>query len=801
MHSPGAFIEFERAEIEQSISDRFEKQVERFPDSLAIKTRNHRFTYRELNQEANRIARALFAMHGRTEEPVVLLLEQGAPLLAALLGVLKSGKAYVPIDPAYPEARNRYILKDSQSSLILTNKRNLDLAHTLAVDKQTVLNLEDMPEDVPEINLKLPISPDHLAYIIYTSGSTGKPKGVMQNHRNVLHNCMRRTNAQRLAASDRLTLLYSGSVMGSVYGIFGALLNGASIFPRDLREEGLSNFDQWLLAEEITVYHSVASVFRHFVAGLKDGPGFPEIRLVIFGGERVLTSDIHLVRKHISPNCALFTGLGSTETGTVRQMVVTPETVIPGKVVPLGYSVDEMEVLLLDESGCAVALNQIGEIAVRSRYLSPGYWQKPELTRQVFLQDGESAEERVYLTGDLGCMDSDRLLVHCGRKDFQVKIRGFRIDISEIETSLLEHPAVQEVVVVARDNPRGEQSLVAYFVPKPSIAREARELRIFLDRRLPAHMVPERFVALDALPRTPNGKVERSALPAPDTLERAGSTESCVSARDETEEMLVAIWEDKFKVHPIGIRDDFFSLGGHSLLAAQIFRKIEEQFGSKLPLSTLLQTPTIEGIARVLQEQDLNSSLSTLVPIQPHGTKPAFYLIHGIGGNILNFFDLANRLGPDQPVYGLQSQGLDGKKPVLARVEDMAAVYVEEIRRFQPVGPYYIGGMSFGGRVAYEIARQLHAQGQLVALLALLDSYPRGYARLLRRREKTLARVRFILGKGKSHWEALSAVPTGQRWDYLATKLHTLQRRIKSKLWQNAYHLQSANARLGNKIL
>ena len=249
------------------------------------------------------------------------------------------------------------------------------------------------------------------------------------------------------------------------------------------------------------------------------------------------------------------------------------------------------------------------------------------------------------------------------------------------------------------------------------------------------------------------------------------------------------------------MRDNFFSLGGHSLLAAQIFQEIEEQFGRQLSLEKLLHAPTIEGIARILCERDPGSSSSTLVPIQPHGFKPAFYLVHGVGGNILNFSHLANLLGADQPVYGLQSQGLDGKKPVLTRVEDMAAVYVEEIRRFQTEGPYYLGGMSFGGRVAFEIARQLHAQGQRVALLALLDSYPRGYARLLRRQESSCARIKLILGKAKSHWEALTFVPAGKRWEYLAKKIHTLQRRIKSKLWQSFYHLQSANVRMGNKIL
>ena len=799
LHSQATFIEFERGEIEQSISDRFEKQVERFPGSLAVKTRNHRFTYRQLDQEANRVRQALLRMRGEGEERIALLLEHDAPMIAALLGVLKSGKTYVPLDPSYPRERLLYILKDSQASAIVSNRENQGLANQLAQDRLPIIYFEDLGDLLPDEASRVSLSPDTAAYILYTSGSTGQPKGVVQNHRNVLYHIRNYTNNLRISVEDRMSLVPSYSFDAAVMDIYGALLNGASLHPFDLKRQGFDDLAVWLNKEGITVYHSTPTVYRYLLRALRDGKRLPKMRFVVLGGEEVVKRDVEQHRRHFSKNCILVNGLGPTESTLALQYFINFETKIINNCVPVGYPVEGTEILLLNEDGDDSV--EYGEIAIRSAHLATGYWRKPELTGKVFLPDPEGHGRRLYRTGDLGRLLPNGSLEFLGRKDFQVKLRGFRIELGEIEAVLAQHAEVKEVVVVARDNVRGEKCLVAYFVSQQVPAPKARELRTFLERRLPAHMVPERFVVLGALPLTPNGKIDRLALPALDGAELEDSTECRVSARDETEKVLVSIWEDKLKVHPIGVRDNFFSLGGHSILAAQIFKEIAEQFSRQLPLSMLLQTPTIEGIARVLQERDRDNSLSILVPIQPQGTKPPLYLIHGIGGNILNFCDLGNRLGPDQPVYGVQSQGLDGKKPVLTRVEDMAAVYVEEIRRFQTKGPYYLGGMSFGGRVAFEIARQLHAQGQSVALLALLDSCPSGYARLLRQREGSIARAKRILGKVNSHWEALSAVPRGKRWEYVAKKVRTLQRRVKSKLWQNIYHLRSANVQRGNKIL
>ncbi|MGH7831122.1 MAG: non-ribosomal peptide synthetase, partial [Candidatus Binatia bacterium] len=518
-----------------------------------------------MNAVANRVARAISDQCGERQEQVALLLEHGAPLISAILGALKAGKIYVPLDPSYPLSRTAYILKDSQAGLIVTNGKNVSLAKRLAPDKIPVINTDLFSRDLSGKNAGLSPSADTLAYILYTSGSTGQPKGVVQTHRNVLHDVMEYTNTLRICPDDRMTLLYSYSVNGSVRGIFGALLNGAALYPLDVKQEGLANLADLLIREEITFYHSVPSVFRSFVAVLTGKEKFPRLRLIRFGGERVLTKDVELYTKHFSDNCILYTGMGSTEAGHIRHCFLDKRSRITGSVVPTGYPVEAKEVLLLDEAGVEVESNEIGEIAVRSPYLSPGYWQRPDLTQTKFLRDRYEEDQRIYLTGDLGRMRPDGCLEHVGRKDFQVKVRGYRIEVAEIEVALLDFPGINEAIVTSREDRYGDPCLVAYLVPSNQPDPSTAELRSFLKSRLPDHMIPTAFVMLTTVPLTPNGKVDLRALPLVD-LVRSESEAGFVAPRTTTEEEIAAIWARIFGLDKVGRDDNFFDLGGHSLL-------------------------------------------------------------------------------------------------------------------------------------------------------------------------------------------------------------------------------------------
>jgi amino acid adenylation domain-containing protein len=601
LRSTLTFVPFHKADIEQSITDRFEQQVVRYAQHLAVKTRDQQLTYDELNTAANRVAQAILARRGAREEPVALLFAPGTAAIVAMLGGLKAGKSYVPLDPAYPQVRIHYMLEDSQATLILTNDRHLRLAETLTSEGCEVLNLDTLDTDLPEGNPRLSLSPDTLAYILYTSGSTGQPKGVAESHRNLLHHIMRVTNALQVRADDRQTLLRSHSFNGAVRDIFSALLNGASLHVFNLAEEGMLPLATWMTAEGISIYRSVISVFRQFMNTLSPGYQIPKLRLVHVGGEPVYRRDVELFQQHFPRGCILVNGLGITEAGSARHYFIDHDTQIPGDRVPVGYPVEDVEILLLDDAGQPVQAGRVGEIAIRSRYLSPGYWRRPDLTRAKYLPDPQGSDARLYLTGDLGLMQADGCLEMLGRKDFQVKVRGHRIEVDEVERALREHPAVKDVTVVAHAEREDDVRLVAYVVPVRMMAPTTTELRAYVQQRLPDYMVPSAFAMLEALPLTVNGKVDRQALPAvPRTRSRLAIPFTLPRTPNEAE--LAKIWAAVLGLEEVGIHDHFLELGGHSLLATQIASRVRDAFRVEVPLSALFEAPTVAEMAVVITQ-------------------------------------------------------------------------------------------------------------------------------------------------------------------------------------------------------
>jgi amino acid adenylation domain-containing protein len=604
-HPTGRFIEFPNEAIEQSIPARFEQQVRRYANCLAVKTRDQTLTYAELNEAANRVAHAILTRCGEGAEPIALLLDHNAPLMAAILGVLKAGKIYVPLDATYPRARTSYMLEDSQAKLIVTNTKMRSLARELAEEASQVLNLEEIASSLSHENPGLPIVPEAFAYILYTSGSTGEPKGIVENHRNVLHFTMNYTNSCHLCADDRLTLLLSCTFSGSVHPIFSALLNGAALFLRNVEEEGVAHLADWLIQEEITVFIG-GSVFRHFVGTLTGHETFPKLRLIYLGAEATTMRDVELYKKHFSADCLLVNSLGATEMKNFRKFFMDKDTPLTGGVVPVGYPVDDNEVLLLDEAGHEVGFNRIGEIAVKSRYIAPAYWRRPDLTSTTFLPDPAGGDARIYCTGDLGLMLPDDCLLHLGRKDFQVKIRGHRVELAEIEMALLDRGDIKEAVVVAREDHPGAQRLVAYLVPVSHPAPTVSDLRCLLQGKLPDYMIPAAFVMLDALPLTLTGKVDRHALPAPGRT-RPSLTSPFVMPRTPTEDRLAQIWTEVLSLEQVGIHDNFLELGGHSLLAMQVASRVHDTFHVEVPLKSLFEAATVADMAEVIAEHQMQT--------------------------------------------------------------------------------------------------------------------------------------------------------------------------------------------------
>ncbi|MCZ6623342.1 MAG: non-ribosomal peptide synthetase [Deltaproteobacteria bacterium] len=601
-HPPGSFIEFKREEVAQSIPARFEQVVRMYPNRLAVKTKSRRFTYEELNKAANCVAHAILAQRGERHEAAALLFEHDVALMVAIMGVLKTGRFFVPLDPLLPQERNSYMLEDSQAGLIVTNNRDLSFAKELTQNTAQLINIDELDSSLPDENLRLSIPPETLARLLYTSGSTGQPKGVVQNHRNVLHVIMRRTNTFGIRTEDRVALLTSGTSQ-AVNTIFGALLTGARLCPFNVKEKGATQLATWLIQEGITIYFSSASLFRQLVGALTGKEEFPRLRLIRLASETVTKSDVELWRKYFSSDCILGNGLGTTETGPSVLYFMDKSTRIDANTVPIGYPVQDMEILLLDDGGREVGLNRVGEIAVRSRYLSLGYWRRPELTRAKFLPDPDGGDKRIYLTGDLGRKSKGGCFELLGRKDFQVKVRGYTVEPAEVEISLLNHSAIKEAVVVAQEAEVTGKPLVAYIVTNRKPAPSIGEIRRFLSGKLPDYMIPSAFVMLDELPLLPNGKVDRKALPDPGNS-RPGLDTPFVAARTPVEGELAKIWAEVFSLDKVGIHDNFFDLGGHSLRATQVISRIINTFRVELPIKSLFESPTVADMAMIIIQNE-----------------------------------------------------------------------------------------------------------------------------------------------------------------------------------------------------
>ncbi|WP_148096711.1 non-ribosomal peptide synthetase, partial [Aphanothece sacrum] len=463
-----------------------------------------------------------------------------------------------------------------------------------------------------------------------------------------------------------------------------------------------------------------SQVFYQLIDSLDKTTFFSCLRQIMIVTDKLYTKEVERFWQKVSSNCILKHGYGSSETNGIAIIYLQRNSLISSKIIPAGYPIKEVKIL--DEQGQNLDVNEVGEIAVKSSYLSPGYWQNPQLTKEKFLPVPNDKDSRIYLTGDLGRINSDGYLEIVSRKDLMVKIRGFRIELGEIEANLKEHPKIKQTLVITQENTLEDKKIVSYFVPINNQNIYPQQLREFLKERLPHYQIPSAFVCLDSFPLTASGKIDLKSLPKVDwtTLIQ----QNFVAPRDEVELQLTKIWEKVLDIQPIGVKDNFFDLGGHSLLAVKLLAQIEKTMAKTLPLATLFQAPTVEELANLVQQKGKSLPWSALIPIQPNGSKPPFFCVHGGGGNILNFYPLANELGSDQPFYGLQAKGVDGQQKPYSCIEDMATHYLEEIFTIQPEGPYFLGGYCFGSLVAFEIAQQLLTKNQKVALLVFFDPIP-----------------------------------------------------------------------------
>lgn len=596
-HPSGTFVRFEEEEIEQSIQDRFEQLVVTYPDNLAVTNDEEELTYNQLNLVANRLARAILERSEDGDDRIVVLLDQGPQAVAGILGVLKAGRTFVLLDPSSPSGRTGYMVDEVQPRVILSNAPFLARAEELAPPGCEVVDLDKLDNGESSENLGLSISPDAIAYIAYTSGSTGQPKGVLNTHRAALHAVMEFTNLLHICSSDRLSLVYSSDGAAGLRDGFRALLNGAAVCQFDIKREGVRPLGDWLNRSGVTIWHSSPTVFRHFTASLTGTENFPNLRVLHTSGEPVLRSDLNWFSQHFPSDCILANVMGSTEAPAYRWYLIDHNTEARGPTLPSGYNFStEPAVLLVDEKVREVGPNEVGQIVVRSRYLSPGYWRRPHLTKTFFSDGPVEGDARLYRTGDIGRLLSDGCLYHLGRMDSQFKIRGYRVEVAEIETVLLDLDAVKAAAVTVTDDVLDGQRLVAHIVPSEQPAPTVTELRNLLLEKLPEYMVPSSFVVLDAVPLLPNGKVDRRALRAPGPG-RPNLGNRMVAPRTRAEQEVVKIWSEVLRLDEVGIHDDFRELGGHSLLATQVVSRVISTFQVDVPLRTIFEAPTVADMA------------------------------------------------------------------------------------------------------------------------------------------------------------------------------------------------------------
>jgi len=769
------------------VHDLFEQQVLLRPEATAVVFDDQCLTYRELNRQANLVANYLRTLGVGPDVLVGVRMERSSRLIVALLGIIKAGGAYLPLDLSYPQERSAFMLADAQAPVLLTEER---LAADLTETNAKIVCLDrdwDLIATSGDENPANLTTADNLIYVIYTSGSTGIPKGVAVPHRAV-NRLVFNTNYVELTAEDRIAQASNSSFDAATFEIWGALLHGAQLVGI-AKEVALSpkQFAEEIQSKRISVMFLTTALFNQIARNVPTA--FSSVRQLMFGGEAVDPNWVRVVLEQGPPQRLLHV-YGPTETTTFATWHLIEDVPENVQTIPIGRPISNTETYIVDRFLNPVPIGVSGELYLGGDGLAREYLNRPELTSDRFVANpfSDKPGARLYKTGDVARYLPDGSIEFIGRTDHQVKIRGFRIELGEIETALAEYPNVSECVVTTTESELGDKRLTAYFVPAKGTEIAVTELREFLKQKLPDYMVPAWLVSLEALPISPNGKLDRRALPAPDGI-KADWEKNFVAPADELELKLTKIWEKTLGVRPIGVDDNFFELGGHSLLAVQLFAQIEKAFARNLPLATLFAAPTVKQLARVLRDDGWRDAWSSLVMIQGGGQLPPFFCVHAAGGNVLEYYDLARLMGTDQPFYGLQAQGLDGKQEPQTSIREMAAHYIQEMREVQTEGPYLIGGHSSGGTIAFEMACQLTAMGESVGLLAMLDTYPVGYFKLPGNAGGS--RQRFIrrLRKISTHRRNLQQLGLTGKLDYILNKLKYGPEKIKHKVYRRIFGL------------
>jgi amino acid adenylation domain-containing protein len=691
---------------DQTLVDLFEQQVAKTPDNIAVNFESQQLTYRQLNEQANQLTHYLIQNHQIQPDTLIgICVERSLEMIIGLLGILKAGGAYVPLDPSYPQERLAHMLCDSQVLLLLTTEK---LATKLPKHPVHVVCLDTSWPVIAQQSTQNPITETtaaNLAYVIYTSGSTGKPKGVMVEHKGLCNLAQAQIQTFGLHCDSRILQFASLSFDASIWEVVMALGSGATLYlatknslaPGTPLIQFLSNY----CITHITLPPSALAVLPH--------EELPALQTIIVAGE---ACSIELI-KQWSVGRDFFNAYGPTEATVCATIAKCTES---DQKISIGHPIANTQIYLLDQNLQPVPVGVPAELYISGAGLARGYLNRPDLTAQKFIKvDLFGKVERVYKTGDLARWREDGNIEFLSRIDEQIKLRGFRIELGEIESILLEHPLVKEAIVTLYKT-ESNQSLIAYVTGMTTDL--SNKLKNYLKSRLPDYMIPTQILVLDHLPLTPNSKIDRKALPAPNN----GVEGAYEAPRNEVEKLLAQVWSAVLERQEIGIHDNFFDLGGHSLLAMKLLNNIEQVFKQQLALSSLFENPTIAQLAQKLNDIGIQQSHPDLLLLQPLGNGTPLFCVSGANGHGFYFRDLAINLGTERPVYGLDAPGREGIRALPDSVATHASQLIEPLREQQAQGPYILAGYSSGCAVAFEMASQLEQQGEKVGLLAIFDA-------------------------------------------------------------------------------
>jgi amino acid adenylation domain-containing protein len=748
----------------------FEKKVLEKKDYPAVQFGETTLSYNELNSRANLLADYLRKLKVSQETLIGVCIDRSVDMLVALLGILKAGAAYLPLDPSFPVERLSFITEDADISVMITQEHHDKIFPDFTGQ---IINIDKEWNDIKsgsDGNPDLLIKPTNLAYTIYTSGSSGKPKGVMIEHIAVVNFLTSMQNIPGINDKDILLAVTTISFDISVLELFLPLVTGAKVVIAGKNEVVDGNLLLNLIKKTgTTILQATPSTWKLMIeAGWKRTASLK----MLCGGE-ALPKD--LATKMLERGKELWNMYGPTETtvwSSVKKIEKGPDPIF------IGPPVANTQFYVVDKNMQPVPIGVSGELLIGGLGLARGYLNRPELNKEKFIKNPFSdLSPRLYRTGDLVRYLSNGDIEFLGRTDFQVKLRGYRIELGEIENVLSGHKDIKEAVVSAKQNKNQDKQLVAYIITDSNKELKSADLRTFLKEKLPEYMIPSVFVRMEKFPLTPNGKIDRKALPEPESGKiNIGSAH--VAPRNDIEKKLVEIWKRILGLSNIGINDNFFDLGGHSLLAVKMFAELERLTGIKLPLVTLFEHQNIYELVAIINSGNWKDNWSSLIQIRS-GKKTPLFLVHGAEGNILVYKDLANHLEEDQSFYALQARGLDGSEKISTSIEEMASYYIKEIKKVQPKGPYNLGGYCLGGTIAYEMAQQLKRHGEKVKNVFLIETY-----NICSADHPVSNKMSFIdnLENIKFHFKNLKGLDRSDKIKFLNNKSEVLKRRVVSNL-------------------